>query len=173
MTPFFAMGQSWQELVDKVQRTELEQQLDLVNRYFNEQVRYRAELNDRWQSLSETLNSKQGDCEDFALGKYQTFLASGSHTKSFSFIYALREPDKVAHIALLHKPSNLLLDSLTNNLSTMNLRQDLSPVIEFTANSYQLFSPEVRLTRAELVSLRGWQKTLKKAEKQSSKELYD
>lgn len=171
--PLVAKGESWYALVKAAQQAEPQQQLKLINGYFNQQIRYRDELGDYWQSLNETLESRAGDCEDFALGKYQTFLASGNQAQHFSFVYALRKSDGVAHIALLHKPSNLLLDNLTDELSPIAHRQDLSPVLEFTARSYQLLTPNTHLTRAELVSLQRWQKVLKQAEQPMLKVQYD
>lgn len=171
--PLMAQGQTWRDLLQTTQHIQSKQQLEVVNRYFNEQIRYQEDLNDHWQSLAETLRSGAGDCEDFALSKYQTLLASGTKASNFSFVYALRQPDQLAHIALLYKPGNLVLDNLTNELKPITARADLSPVLEFTATNYQLFEKQPPLTRAELVSLQRWQKILRLAEQQSSKDLYD
>ena len=61
------MGQGW---------------VDLVNRYVNKRIAFHTDQEawgqpDYWASPLETLSQGQGDCEDYAIGKYFSLLVAG------------------------------------------------------------------------------------------------
>ena len=160
----YSQAKSWPEFVAELSTQPAINQLHLTNRFFNQNLRYKGEIGDRWLLLNDFLNAGEGDCEDFAIGKYQTLLAKGFSPEEFNFIYAIQNGSGQAHIALLHKPSKSLLDSITNKVASLEERTDLTPIIAFTAKTYELFSSQEPLSRAEFNSLIQWQKVLKKAE---------
>lgn len=54
--------------------------LDMIekqNVYTNSTVKYRSDLGDTWQHPSTTLNTEQGDCEDYAILKMAVLAAIG------------------------------------------------------------------------------------------------
>lgn len=54
--------------------------LDMIekqNVYTNSTVKYRSDLGDTWQHPSTTLNTEQGDCEDYAILKMAILAAIG------------------------------------------------------------------------------------------------
>lgn len=141
--------------------------LHLTNRFYNERIEYAPERADHWLQREELLRYGRGDCEDFALSKYQHLLEQGVSGQLFSFLYARQNPSGQAHIALLYKPDNLVLDILTDKILPLAQRTDLTPVLEFTAESYQLLGQQQRLSRGEFSTLIRWQKVLSQAERHS------
>ncbi len=160
----FAYGQSWTDFIAQLGEKSPSHQLASTNRFFNQHLRYAEEKVDRWLLLDDFLAAGQGDCEDFAIGKYQTLLAKGFRAEEFSFIYAIQRGSGQAHIALLHNPSQSLLDSITNELSPLIERNDLKPILAFTAKNYQLLSSTKTLSNSERNLLSQWQHIIYRAE---------
>ena len=66
--------------------------LDGVNRFFNRRIAFRDDLQvwhveDYWASPLETLQQGMGDCEDFAIAKYFSLLASGMAASQLRLVY--------------------------------------------------------------------------------------
>lgn len=138
-------------------------QLEMVNAYFNSQFRYIRDRDDRWLQRDQLIQLGGGDCEDFALGKYQTLLEQGFSPSEFHFLYA-RIPDTGEyHIVLIHHPSGKLLDSLTPETKPLAERPDLQAEFRFTGTTFLPNSRE-QLSRAELKSLQQWQHYIQQAE---------
>ncbi|MBB1489208.1 transglutaminase-like cysteine peptidase [Oceanospirillum sediminis] len=143
----------------------LPQLITQTNQYFNTRIQYIQESRDHWLRLAELLNSGKGDCEDFALSKYQALLNQGMPQTAFSFVYAMQKQTGQAHIALLYKPDNIVLDIITDQLLPLKERNDLLPVLEFTSVSYQLFEGQPLLSRGQFNTLLQWQKVVYRAER--------
>lgn len=135
-----------------------------INDYFNNHFTYRTEPNDRWLLKERFIAEGGGDCEDFALGKYQALLERGLQSSEFRFVYALQIQTGSYHILLRHAPTGLLLDSLTSSMNPIEQRPDLSEQFQFTSRQYYP-GEKSRLTRNELRSLQAWQQSIRLAEK--------
>jgi len=113
-----------------------------VNAWFNRRIVFRADievwgLQDYWASPLELLDKGQGDCEDYAIAKYFSLLASGMPANRLRLVYVrlLQGGDSQAHMVLAYyaRPSAepLILDSLVDELRPASRRPDLTPVFSF------------------------------------------
>lgn len=133
--------------------------LEKINRYYNRHFSYHPETDDRWLHKDDFIRAGGGDCEDFALTKYQTLLESGWHSDEFRFVYARITDRDEYHIALLHHPSGRLLDSLTSDTRELSLRPDLQEQFQFTASGFYPGNMK-QLSRGQLRNLQQWQRHL-------------
>ncbi len=157
-------AQSWDGFIARLGKESPSSQLQLTNHFFNQNLRYTEERVDRWLLLDDFLAAGKGDCEDFAIGKYQTLLFKGFRAEEFSFIYAVQRGSGQAHIALQHNPSQSLLDSITDELTPLEERNDLQPILAFTTNEFQLLNNKKKLTLPERNLLSQWQRIIYRAE---------
>ena len=123
-----------------------------VNRFFNERIRFREDLeawgeSDRWSSPLETMARGEGDCEDFAIAKYFSLLALGIPRSQLRLAYVQAQADDgagqpQAHMVLAHyaapgdEPS--ILDNLVAPVLPAAQRADLTPVFSFNADGLWL-----------------------------------
>jgi predicted transglutaminase-like cysteine proteinase len=145
-----------------------------VNQFFNRQVLFQEDTItwgqiDYWASPLETLNKGQGDCEDYAIAKYFSLVATGMPVARLRLVYVRAQLDDgpvQAHMVLAYHPPGggdvLLLDNLVEAVLPAAQRSDLEPVFSF--NSEGLWQgmgrvsagdPRLRLTR--------WSEVLHKA----------
>lgn len=96
-----------------------------VNQFVNARVAYeRDESGDRWQSARETLASRRGDCEDYAIAKLALLRAAGWRPTHLRLVVTFDH----AVAAVLFEDEWLVLDNLTPEIRT---RPDLQPVFSF------------------------------------------
>jgi len=114
-----------------------------VNTFFNRRIRYVEDIrhwkkNDYWATPQETLASRGGDCEDFAIAKYYTLREWGMDDNKLRIVYVrssrLRRPHMV--LAYYSQPGAdpLILDSITSRISPASKRRDLTPVYSFNGS---------------------------------------
>lgn len=141
--------QAWQNLLLDLRKQPELQQLQQVNRFFNEHIRYTedAELwnvSDYWASPRETLEQGAGDCEDFALAKYFTLRELGVPTEHLRLIYTTLAYNGQAHMVLAYWPtvgSNvMILDNLNTEVTPLTRRPDLH--IQFAFDSKYVYKYE-------------------------------
>ena len=94
-------------LMEKLATAPEEQQVNEVNRFFN-QVEYRSDIKtwgqkDYWASRLEFLGKGQGDCEDFAVAKFLTMIQIGvPEEKLFlTYVKAIGYPE-AAHLVVTY-----------------------------------------------------------------------
>jgi len=132
-----------QDIVESAGHDE-ESRLRTVNTFFNRQVLYRDDREvwgvvDYWASPLETLGKGQGDCEDYAIGKYFALLASGISGAKMRLVYVRAQVagGTQAHMVLAYYPEPnaepLILDNLVTEIRPASRRPDLSPVFSFNA----------------------------------------
>lgn len=139
------------------------QLLDSINRDFNIRFSYRRDRGDRWLNREEFYALGGGDCEDFALAKYHTYLEAGLSRGEFVFIYARQKASGEYHIALIHLPSGKLLDSLTTDTRPILHRDDLEEIFRFDGTHF--YPGQIKhLSRGQLRSLQQWQALIRKVE---------
>ena len=119
--------------------------LDAVNNFFNQQVLFRDDLEvwgqtDYWASPLETLSQGQGDCEDYAIGKYFSLLALGMPTAKLRLVYVRAQVGSgvQAHMVLAYYATPgaepIILDNLIGELRPASKRPDLAPVFSFNSD---------------------------------------
>lgn len=154
--------QAWQSLLLDLRNQPELQQLQQVNRFFNEHIRYTedAELwnvSDYWASPRETLEQGAGDCEDFALAKYFTLRELGVPTEHLRLVYTTLAHNGQAHMVLALWPTPgheaLVLDNLDVDVKPLSQRQDLSVQFAFDAQHiYRLERNDLRpVAKADLL----------------------
>jgi predicted transglutaminase-like cysteine proteinase len=163
-----------QDMMGSVLRQDDAAKLDAVNNFYNRQVAFRDDVEvwglvDYWASPLEMLGQGQGDCEDYAIGKYFTLLALGMPTARLRMVYVraqLAGGGIQAHMVLAYYPAPaaepLILDNLVGDVRPASRRPDLVPVFSF--NSEGLWQGVGALAAGDpLARLSRWREVLAKA----------
>lgn len=139
-----ARAQALVQDIGEVAGLEEEARLRRINTFFNRQVHYRDDRDvwgqiDYWGSPLETLAKGQGDCEDYAIGKYFALMAAGVPTTRMRLVYVRAQNGGAiqAHMVLAYYASPdaepLILDNLITDIRPASRRPDLTPVFSFNA----------------------------------------
>lgn len=118
--------------------------LKAINTFFNRHVLYRDDMEtwgvvDYWATPLETMAKGQGDCEDYAIGKYFSLLAAGVPGVKMRLVYVRAQVGVAiqAHMVLAYYPEPnaepLILDNLITEIRPASRRPDLTPVFSFNA----------------------------------------
>jgi len=147
-----------------------------VNQFFNRRVVFTEDVdtwgeNDHWASPLETLDQGRGDCEDYAIAKYFSLLATGMPAARLRLVYVRAQiggPGGAlqAHMVLAYyaQPGAepLILDNLISEVRPASRRPDLAPVFSFNSDglwqgvgAQSAGDPTARLSR--------WREVLAKA----------
>ena len=168
-----ASTRALQDMMNGALRQDDAGKLDAVNQFFNRQVLFRDDtvawgLVDYWASPIETLGQGQGDCEDYAIGKYFTLLAMGMPTARLRLVYVRAQLAGLvqAHMVLAYYAAPgaepLILDNLIGELRPASRRPDLEPVFSF--NSDGLWQGTGSQTAGDpLARMSRWREVLAKA----------
>jgi predicted transglutaminase-like cysteine proteinase len=150
--------------------------LDGVNRFFNGRIVFRDDLQvwhveDYWASPLETLQQGAGDCEDFAIAKYFSLLATGVAPSQLRLVYVRLQvggpggPPQ-AHMVLAYYASAqaepLILDNLITDIRPASRRPDLTPVFSFNSEGLWQGNGPQRMGDA-VERLSPWREVLRKA----------
>jgi predicted transglutaminase-like cysteine proteinase len=147
-----------------------------INQFFNRQVLFREDIEvwkvvDHWASPLETLEKGEGDCEDYAIAKYFSLVATGVPVGKLRMVYVRAQlggsggPTQ-AHMVLAYYAAPgadpLILDNLIADVRPASRRPDLTPVFSF--NSEGLWEGVGMKSAGEPVSrLSRWRDVLAKA----------
>jgi predicted transglutaminase-like cysteine proteinase len=134
-----------QDVMNAVLRQDDTAKLDAINNFFNRQVQFRDDVDvwglvDYWASPLETLAQGQGDCEDYAIGKYFSLISLGMPSARLRLVYVRAQVGGTvqAHMVLAYyaAPSAepLILDNLVGELRPASRRPDLVPVFSFNSD---------------------------------------
>lgn len=152
------------------------ERLVIVNQFFNREILFRSDADiwgmpDYWASPLEVLAKEAGDCEDFAMAKYFSLVASGIASAKLRMVYVRASVGGVqqTHMVVAYYPvpdtEPYILDNLVSEIRPASRRPDLTPVFSFNAEGlWQGTSgpgagdPTVRLSR--------WREVLMKAHEQ-------
>ena len=161
----------WQQLLATQQSISEQEQLNRVNRFFNQRMRYVEDIDlwhqvDYWETPIEALWKGAGDCEDYAIAKYFSLrhLGVASDKLRITYVKALRL--NRAHMVLTYyaRPDAmpLVLDSLTDSIQPASERTDLLPVYSFNAEGLWLPGAKGNQKVSDTKRLSRWQDLLKK-----------
>lgn len=142
------LTQALLEMIQQGTRLDDEQRLALVNQFFNRRILFREDIEtwnqiDYWASPLETLWKGQGDCEDFAIGKFFSLIASGMPANRLRMVYVKavlggQGGVQQAHMVLAYYATPtadpLILDNLVGDIRPASRRPDLTPVFSFNAD---------------------------------------
>lgn len=115
-----------------------EASLSAVNSYINRQIRYRddhetAASGDYWQSASETLRRGTGDCEDYAIVKYQMLRGLGFKAEDLYLTLARDLVRNVDHAVLVVRlgDRHIMLDDATDTLLDASEARDYRAIFSY------------------------------------------
>lgn len=110
-----------------------------VHRFFHEHLSFASDqdvwhMRDYWAPPLQFFSQRQGDCEDFALGKYVVLLSAGVPADRLRAVYVSvrsRAPQDDLHIVLAYYPAGLsgepfIIDNLTPLIQPASERTDLA-----------------------------------------------
>ncbi len=157
--------QDWVSFVNDNRGLSERDALAEVNTFFNRRIRYVEDIrhwkkNDYWATPQETLASRGGDCEDFAIAKYYTLREWGVDDNKLRIVYVRSSRLRRPHMVLAYYPQPradpLILDSITSRISPASERRDLTPVYSFNGSRlwtrYQRGQGQLGVTKR----LRNW-----------------
>lgn len=162
--------EDWQNLINSNQSQLETTKLEVVNQFFN-QLTYADDDNnwykkDYWATPIEFLAKGQGDCEDFAIGKYYTLRLLGVPMNRMRITYVTITALNLPHMILAYyqKPESvpLILDNVNKTILPASERTDLSSVYSFNGDSLWLakqLDSEVYINNSDQISL--WQEVKK------------
>ncbi|MBW6521566.1 MAG: transglutaminase-like cysteine peptidase, partial [Desulfoarculaceae bacterium] len=137
----------WQQLLTEAGELPEEEQLQAVNEFVNNAVRFGNDAAiwgqpDYWATPLETLSRGQGDCEDFAIAKYATLKLLGVPGEKLRLTYVkarlggMYSQITQAHMVLSYysTPTDLplILDNLITDIMPASQRRDLHPIFSFS-----------------------------------------
>jgi predicted transglutaminase-like cysteine proteinase len=134
---------NWQQLINSSKDKPENEQLKLVNDFFNQQVEFIEDLihwqtKDYWATPLEFLTSGAGDCEDYSIAKYFTLRELGVSEKKLRLTYVKAINLRQAHMVLTYFPKMrsipLVLDNLIVEIKPASERKDLMPVYSFNGS---------------------------------------
>ena len=162
---------AWQHLLATQKQISELDQLNVVNRFFNKQMRY-AEDTDLWHEVDywgtpiEALWKGAGDCEDYAIAKYFSLRHLGVSSDKLRITYVKAVSLNRAHMVLTYYSSPdampLVLDSLIDVIKPASQRIDLLPVYAFNAEGMWLPGAKGNKKVGDSKRLSRWQDVLKK-----------
>jgi predicted transglutaminase-like cysteine proteinase len=142
-----AMAHALTDVIQHMSRQEDEARLHSINQFFNRRLLFREDIEtwgqvDYWASPLEFLDRGQGDCEDYAIGKYFSLIASGVPATRLRLVYVKaifggQTSVQQAHMVLAYYPNAgaepLILDNLIGDIRPASKRPDLIPVFSFNS----------------------------------------
>ncbi|MGN8262178.1 cysteine protease LapG [Pseudomonas sp. SMSB3] len=162
---------AWQALMaTQSQGSEL-QRLQVVNRFFNQQLRYVEDIDlwgevDYWATPIQALLKGAGDCEDYAIAKYFSLRRMGIPAEKLRITYVKALRQNRAHMVLTYYSSPqaqpLVLDSLMDAIKPASQRTDLLPVYAFNGEGLWLTGAAGNKKVGDTKRLSRWQDLLKK-----------
>jgi hypothetical protein len=145
----------WQALMTENSSAPASVKLALVNRFFNQIPYVTDQVNwgavDYWATPFELLAVNGGDCEDYAIAKYFSLIEMGVPAAQLQISYVMSLDRGEAHMVLAYLPSAaaeaLILDNLTDGISTAAQRPDLARLYAFNLENLWTAPAQGRLER--------------------------
>ncbi|MBN2797796.1 MAG: transglutaminase-like cysteine peptidase [Deltaproteobacteria bacterium] len=122
------------------------QRVITVNEFFNRVIKYKSDeanwgTKDYWASPLETLVRQAGDCEDYAIAKYETLRKLGTPASKLRILYTKVLRTQEAHMVAAYitdKGDFFILDNYVKNVRPLEKRVDLASAT-YSFNEDQLY----------------------------------
>ena len=154
---------AWLELMSQSRQLPEQQQLRVVNDFWNRYVlgsedSFVWKQADYWATPLESLGKAAGDCEDFVIGKYFSLVHMGVSPEKLRLIYVRAHiggsSASIAHMVLGYYPEPdaepLVLDNLAGTIMPASRRTDLTPVFSFNAQG--IYMPGAKPASADRIT---------------------
>lgn len=137
--------QKYQDLLAAARPMPELQKISLVNDFFNQNLVYTNDVDqynakEYWAALPETMKSGGGDCEDFAIAKYDTLRSLGVDQSALRITNVTS--NEGPHMVLLYSPDGqfkdpLVLDNAHEEMLPLSQRPDLKTI--YSLNDKNVF----------------------------------
>ncbi|WP_162617941.1 transglutaminase-like cysteine peptidase [Salinicola halophilus] len=120
--------------IANARRLDVDSRLVYVNRVVNNAARQQEETGDVWKGFTRLTEDDFGDCEDFAIAKYQILLAAGTASDRLDLLAAHDTLTPTYHAVLRYRRDDgghWILDNLTPMILDAADRTDLEPIVAF------------------------------------------
>lgn len=163
--------EAWSQMLKSELNQPEREQLDAVNRFFNQQLNFQDDTRiwrqtDYWATPEESLIKGAADCEDYALAKYFSLRQLGIPSEKLRITYVKALSQNQAHMVLTFYSSPtaepLVLDNLIVEIRPASQRKDLLPVYAFNAEGLYLPGANGGKRSSDSKKLSRWQDVLKK-----------
>lgn len=163
--------EAWSQMLQGEASASEREQLDAVNRFFNQQLNFQDDSRiwhqtDYWATPVESLIKGAADCEDYALAKYFSLRHLGIPSDKLRITYVKALTQNQAHMVLTFYSSPtadpLVLDNLIGDIRPASQRKDLLPVYAFNAEGVYLPGANGGKRSSDSKKLSRWQDVLKK-----------
>lgn len=132
------------KLIAAKQFASASEKIEIVNKFFNKKIAYNSdrlnwELDDYLAKPAEILKLGSGDCDDYAIVKYDTLKKMGIPTEQMVLMYVFTDYNKKleGHMTLgvysEEHSDYLVLDNMMNEILPFKKRKDLTLVFGFSA----------------------------------------
>ena len=174
-----ARAQQLTALLSKLQFAPVQEQLELVNAFFNDFVYSSDQVvwgrGDHWASPEEFIGRNAGDCEDFAIAKYYALRELGLAATSMQIAYVHDIQRHQYHIVLEVDlgagRERVILDNAQPLVMRRTQRRDLVKVVGFGEKYVTVALPdggEQAFLRSGRWSMRQWDSVLKRSQSMNS-----
>ncbi|KAA0956003.1 cysteine protease LapG [Pseudomonas sp. ANT_H12B] len=162
---------AWGQMLQSEVNAPAPEQLNAVNRFFNQQLSFQDDSHiwhqsDYWATPVESLIKGAADCEDYALAKYFSLrhLAIPSEKLRTTYVKALARNQVHMVLTFYNSPTAdpLVLDNLIGEIRPASQRKDLLPVYAFNAEGLYLPGTNGSKRSSDSKNLSRWQDVLKK-----------
>ncbi|MCM0148664.1 transglutaminase-like cysteine peptidase [Photobacterium galatheae] len=141
---------AWRQLLADITQQKEWQQLEAVNRFFNQLTFIDDQRiwgqTDYWATPFEFLGAAGGDCEDFTIAKYFSLRELGVPDDKLRLVYVKARTLNQFHMVLAYyaHPEDipLLLDNLVPEIQQATERTDLQPVYSFNGSQLWLMKQQ-------------------------------
>jgi predicted transglutaminase-like cysteine proteinase len=127
-------------LIGQARDMEQATKIEFINRWVNQRTRFvddnvRFRVADSWATVGETLRTRQGDCEDYAIAKMKLLEAAGIARGDMFLVIAKDLVRRADHALLVVRRNDRLvvLDNNTDLIIDAAAIQDYRPIISYSA----------------------------------------
>lgn len=137
-------AQALRPLLERAGAMDEPARVEAFNLFYNRRIQFRDDAEvwsqkDYWASPLETLGRGAGDCEDYAIAKYFSLVATGIPAGRLRLVYVRAQTGGVVqpHMVLAYYPAAdaepMILDNLVTEVRPASRRPDLTPLFSFNA----------------------------------------
>ena len=157
----------WAELLRRARPLPRAHQLSAVNTWVNHAITFTDDakvykVSDHWAGADESLRSHRGDCEDYAIAKYQLLRALGVPSRDLYLVIVRDLVRRADHAVLAVRTGSgfQILDSGGDAIFASERVQDYRPLITYSADhawihGYRRAAPTMVASAAQPAGARG------------------
>jgi predicted transglutaminase-like cysteine proteinase len=130
--------------------TPLNQKLDLVNNVVNQNISYRSDMEahgvvDKWSSPAETIASKSGDCEDYAILKRSLLVNLGIKEEDMDIVVVNDERRQAFHsvLAVRNGGEVYILDNMMSEVFRHTEVENYTPLFSISSSGASIHGKKI------------------------------